>query len=46
MIYLEIIDKEGFWAYFDGVTQGDPPKGGVRVILYIFYVSWMKFVIG
>jgi len=28
VINHEIMDKEGAWAYFDGVAQGDPSIGG------------------
>jgi len=38
----EVIIKNIPWAYFDGASQGDPPKGGARGILYLTHcISFM-----
>jgi hypothetical protein len=31
----EVINKNIPWAYFDGASQGNPPKGGARGILHL-----------
>jgi ribonuclease HI len=31
----EVINKDIPWAYFDGASQGHPPKGGFGGILYL-----------
>ena len=30
-----VINKEIPWAYFDGASQGNPPLGGLRGVLYL-----------
>ena len=42
------INKGIPWAYFDGASQGDPPLGGSRGVLYLsgFHKIQTKFALG
>jgi len=42
----EMINKNLPWVYFDGASQGTPPKGGVRIILYLSQNHSIKFKYG
>jgi ribonuclease HI len=42
----EIINKNFPWAYFDGASQGTPPRGGAGGILYLSQNHSIKFKAG
>jgi hypothetical protein len=42
----EVINKAIPWAYFDGASQGSPPKGGVGGILYLSSNHCISFKAG
>jgi hypothetical protein len=42
----EVINKDIPWAYFDGASQGNPPKGGSRGILYLSSNHSIAFKVG
>jgi hypothetical protein len=34
-LFLPTLDYKISWGYFDGANQGNPPKFGVEVVLFI-----------
>jgi len=45
-IIKDVTNKNIPWAYFDGFSQGNPPKGGASGILYLSSTHCISFNAG
>ena len=46
VVTTPVIDKSLLWAFFDGVSQGDPPIGGAGGVIFINETNKISFKVG